>query len=65
MSGTLVLERGLERLHVFPIFQVGFRIMGVALSGIQVDKLDFKNLPIKPHKGFRALTRAGEFQVRS
>uniref|UniRef100_A0A2N9FFG7 MHD domain-containing protein n=1 Tax=Fagus sylvatica TaxID=28930 RepID=A0A2N9FFG7_FAGSY len=65
MSGTLVLETGLERLHVFPTFQVSFRIMGVALSGLQIDKLDLKNLPNRPYKGFRALTRAGEFEVRS
>lgn len=65
MSGTLVLETGLERLHVFPTFKVGFRIMGVALSGLQIDKLDLKNLPNRPYKGFRALTRAGEFEVRS
>ncbi|XP_059652252.1 AP-3 complex subunit mu [Cornus florida] len=65
MSGTLVLETGLERLHVFPTFQVGFRIMGVALSGLQIDKLDLKSLPTRHYKGFRALTRAGEFEVRS
>lgn len=65
MSGTFVLETGLERLHVFPTFQVSFRIMGVALSGLQIDKLDLKNLPNRPYKGFRALTRAGEFEVRS
>ena len=65
MSGTFVLETGLERLHVFPTFQVSFRIMGVALSGLQIDKLDLNNLPNRPYKGFRALTRAGEFEVRS
>ncbi|ESW35304.1 hypothetical protein PHAVU_001G224000 [Phaseolus vulgaris] len=65
MSGTLVLETGLERLHVFPTFQVGFRIMGVALSGLQIDKLDLKTVPYRFYKGFRALTRAGEFDVRS
>ncbi|KAL1564426.1 AP-3 complex subunit mu [Salvia divinorum] len=65
MSGTLVLETGMERLHVFPTFQVGFRIMGVALSGLKIDKLDLKNPLSRPHKGFRALTRGGEFQVRS
>ncbi|KAF6156615.1 hypothetical protein GIB67_014594 [Kingdonia uniflora] len=65
MSGTLVLETGMERLHVFPTFQVGFKIMGVALSGLQIDKLDFKNLPKLPYKGFRALTRAGHYDVRS
>ena len=65
MSGTLVLETGVERLHVFPTFQVAFRIMGVALSGLKIDKLDLKNPLSRPHKGFRALTRGGEFQVRS
>lgn len=65
MSGTLVLETGLERLHVSPNFLVSFRIMGVALSGLQIDNLDLKNLPARPYKGFRALTRAGEYEVRS
>ncbi|XP_027160200.1 AP-3 complex subunit mu-like isoform X2 [Coffea eugenioides] len=65
LSGTLVLAAGLERLPVFPTFQVGFRVMGTALSGLQIDKLDFKNLPSRPYKGFRGLTRAGEYQVRS
>ena len=65
LSGTLVIETGLERLHVFPTFQVGFRIMGVALSGLQIDKLDLKTVPYRFYKGFRALTRAGEFEVRS
>lgn len=65
VSGTLVLESGLERLQVFPTFQVGFRIMAVALSGLQIDKLDLKTVPARFYKGFRALTRAGEFEVRS
>lgn len=65
MTGTLVLVTGLERLHVFPTFKVGFRIMGVALSGLQIDKLDLKNLANKPYKGFRAMTQAGEYEVRS
>ncbi|XP_020202689.1 AP-3 complex subunit mu [Cajanus cajan] len=65
LSGTLVIETGLDRLHVFPTFQVGFRIMGVALSGLQIDKLDLKTVPYRFYKGFRALTRAGEFEVRS
>ncbi|GFP80371.1 ap-3 complex subunit mu [Phtheirospermum japonicum] len=65
ISGTLVLESGMERLNVFPTFQVGFKIMGVALSGLKIDKLDILNLPTRPYKGFRAATRAGEFQVRS
>ncbi|KAK3023337.1 hypothetical protein RJ639_043524 [Escallonia herrerae] len=65
LCGTLMLESGLERLHVSPTFQVGFRIMSVALSGLQIDKLDLKNLPARPYKGFRALTRSGEYEVRS
>ncbi|XP_077218522.1 clathrin adaptor complexes medium subunit family protein isoform X2 [Tasmannia lanceolata] len=65
LTGTLLLETGLDRLHVFPTFQVGFKIMGVALSGVQIDKLDIKNTPNRPYKGFRALTRAGEYEIRS
>lgn len=65
MSGTLVLETGLQRLQVFPSFQVSFRIMGIALSGLKIDKLDMKNLPSRLYKGFRAVTRAGEYEVRS
>ncbi|KAJ8439228.1 hypothetical protein Cgig2_030163 [Carnegiea gigantea] len=65
MTGTLVLETGLEKLNVFPTFQVEFRIMGVALSGLQIGKLEVKNVPNQPYKGFRALTQAGEYQIRS
>lgn len=65
MSGTLALEAGLERLHVFPSFQLGFKIMGVALSGLKIDQLDVKNLPSRTYKGFRAVTKGGQFEVRS
>lgn len=65
LSGNLVLDSGLDRLHVFPVFRVGFKIMGVALSGLQIDKLDIKNMPSRPYKGFRALTQAGKYEVRS
>ncbi|KAJ6808825.1 AP-3 complex subunit mu [Iris pallida] len=65
LSGSLLLEPGVDRLHVFPVFCVGFKIMGVALSGLQIDKLGLGNLESRPYKGFRALTRAGEFEVRS
>ncbi|KAJ8752283.1 hypothetical protein K2173_003919 [Erythroxylum novogranatense] len=65
LSGTLVLETGLERLHVFPTFQVSFRIQGVALSGLRIDKLDPKVIPQRLYKGFRALTRGGSYEIRS
>ncbi|CAM8925414.1 unnamed protein product [Rhodiola kirilowii] len=65
MSGTLTLTAGMDRIRVFPTFQVGFKIMGIALSGLQIDKLELKNLPRKPYKGFRAHTKAGHFEVRS
>lgn len=65
MSGTLVLEEGVEKLQVKPTFQVGFKIMGVALSGLKIGKLDLKNLPNPAHKGFRAQTEAGLYEVRS
>ncbi|KAH9689756.1 AP-3 complex subunit mu [Citrus sinensis] len=63
LSGTMVLETGLETLRVFPTFQVEFRIMGVALSGLQIDKLDLQNVPNRLYKGFRAVTRAAGFST--
>lgn len=65
LSGNLVLEQGLDRLHVFPVLRVGFKIVGIALSGLQINKLEMKNTPARPYKGFRAITKAGEFEVRS
>ncbi|XWS58073.1 hypothetical protein CRYUN_Cryun08bG0003900 [Craigia yunnanensis] len=50
LSGTLLLGTEFERLHVFPTFRVGFRIMGVALSGLQIDKLDLKTVPNRLYK---------------
>jgi AP-3 complex subunit mu len=64
LSGTLALEPGLERLHVFPTFKLGFKIMGIALSGLRIEKLDLQTIPPRLYKGFRAQTRAGEFDVR-
>lgn len=65
LTGNLHLEAGLEKLHVFPVIQAEFKIMGVALSGLQIDKLSLGNLQSPPYKGFRALTRSGEYEVRS
>ncbi|KAG2627913.1 AP-3 complex subunit mu-like isoform X1 [Panicum virgatum] len=65
LSGNLRLEEGLAQLHTLPTFQVKFKIMGVALSGLQIDKLDVKNMPSAPYKGFRAQTQAGKYEVRS
>ena len=65
LSGNLRLEEGLAQLHALPTFQVKFGIMGVALSGLQIDKLDVKNTPNAPYKGFRAQSQAGKYEVRS
>lgn len=65
LSGNLRLEEGLTQLHALPTFHVKFGIMGVALSGLQIDKLDVKNTPNAPYKGFRAQTQAGKYEVRS
>ncbi|KAG0465913.1 hypothetical protein HPP92_020077 [Vanilla planifolia] len=56
---NVLAEKGMERLHGFPTFLVGFKIVGVAFSGLQVDKLEIKNVASRPYKGFRALTKAG------
>jgi AP-3 complex subunit mu len=61
----LVPEPGLNQLHVAPIFQVKFKIMGVAMSGLQIDKLEVKNTTTNPYKGFRAQTQAGDYEFRS
>ncbi|KAJ3676025.1 hypothetical protein LUZ60_003437 [Juncus effusus] len=65
LTGHLMLEPGLDKLRSYPNLQVKFKIMGVALSGLQIDKLDVKNTPANPYKGFRAQTQAGEFEIRS
>lgn len=63
--GQLIKYQKIEFLHVFPIFQVGFRIQGVALTGLRIDKLNVKAVPNRLYKGFRALTHAGLYEVRS
>ncbi|XP_078444060.1 clathrin adaptor complexes medium subunit family protein isoform X2 [Wolffia australiana] len=65
LTGSLVLEPGLDSLHVCPVLQAKFKIMGIALSGVKIDRLDVKNMSTSPYKGFRALTQSGEFDVRS
>ncbi|XP_008671093.1 AP-3 complex subunit mu [Zea mays] len=65
LSGNLRLEEGLAQLHALSTFQVRFTIMGVALSGLQIDKLDVKNTLNAPYKSFRAQTQAGKYEVRS
>lgn len=55
----------MERLHVAPTFQVKFKIMGVALSGLQIDKLEVKTAAANPYKGFHAQTQAGDYEFRS
>lgn len=65
LTGTLMLVEGMERLNVYPTFRVDFKIMGIALSGLKIDKLEVKNVANRPYKGFRAQTRAGQYQIRS
>lgn len=66
LTGTLILEPGVDRLRVFPVFRIGFKIMGIALSHLQVERLDIKNTGSNtPYKGFKAQTSAGDYQVRS
>ncbi|XP_062179432.1 uncharacterized protein LOC133884052 [Phragmites australis] len=65
LFGNLRLEEGLAHLHTLPTFQVKFKIMGGALSGLQIDKLEVKNTLSGPCKGFRAQTQAGKYDVRS
>ena len=65
LNGKLQLEGGLERLREYPTFLVGFKIMGVALSGLRCDKVDVNRVEYSVTKGFRAVTRAGNYEIRS
>ncbi|KAL9271076.1 AP-3 complex subunit mu-like protein [Drosera capensis] len=65
LTGALMLVEGMERLNVYPTFRVDFKIMGIALSGLKIDKMEVKNVANRPYKGFRAQTRAGQYQIRS
>ncbi|XP_024379655.1 AP-3 complex subunit mu isoform X2 [Physcomitrium patens] len=65
LSGKLQLEAGLERLREYPTFLVGFKIMGVALSGLRSDRVDINRVDYSAYRGFRAVTRAGNYEIRS
>lgn len=65
LNGKLQLEAGLERLREYPTFLVGFKIMGVALSGLRSDKVDINRVDYAGYKGFRAVTKAGNYEIRS
>lgn len=59
------MHTGLERLRDFPVIRAEFKMMGMALSGLQVDKSSFDNLESPTYKGLRAVTRSGDYGVRS
>ncbi|KAI5061115.1 hypothetical protein GOP47_0023620 [Adiantum capillus-veneris] len=65
LSGTLHLEKGVEQLQEFPTLLVGFKIMGVAMSGLRIDKTDVQNVAYNAYKGFRAVSRAASYEVRT
>jgi AP-3 complex subunit mu len=65
LTGTLRLENGVDCLREFPTLLVGFKIMGIGLSGLKIDKLDLQNVVYRPYKGFRAVTRAASYEIRT
>ncbi|KAJ7525504.1 hypothetical protein O6H91_17G054100 [Diphasiastrum complanatum] len=65
LTGTLKLQPGLTKLPHYPTLLVGFKIMGATLSGLKVDKMDLQGESYRPHKGFRAVTRAGNYEIRT
>lgn len=65
LTGTMQLEKGLERLQEFPTLLVGFKIMGVAMSGLRIDKTNLQNVSYSPYKGFRAVSRAASYEIRT
>jgi AP-3 complex subunit mu len=44
--------------------QADFNIKMFALSGVKVDGLTISNVKYKPFKGFRTVTKSGNFQIR-
>ena len=65
LSGTMQLEKGLEHLQEFPTLLVAFKIMGVAMSGLKIDKTEVRNVSYNPYKGFRAVSRAASYEIRT
>lgn len=65
LCGTMQLEKGSEQLQEFPTLLVGFKIMGVAMSGLKIDKTDCQNVSYHPYKGFRAVSRAASYEIRT
>lgn len=65
LTGTLNLEMGIKELYEYPTFLLGFKIMGAALSGLKVDKMECTNVGYRAYKGVRAVTKAGSFEIRT
>ncbi|CAM6088977.1 unnamed protein product [Calypogeia fissa] len=65
LTGVLNLEAGHDRLSEYPTFLVGFKIMGAAISGLKVDKMECTNVGYRAYKGVRAVTKAGCYEIRT
>eukprot|EP00252_Welwitschia_mirabilis_P024560 TRINITY_DN732_c0_g1_i3.p1 TRINITY_DN732_c0_g1~~TRINITY_DN732_c0_g1_i3.p1 ORF type:complete len:417 (+),score=65.34 TRINITY_DN732_c0_g1_i3:156-1406(+) len=65
LTGNLKLESGVNRLYQYPTILVGFKIMGVALSGLKIDKVDVPHVNYHLYKGYRAMTRAAGYEIRT
>ncbi|KAH7295435.1 hypothetical protein KP509_27G047200 [Ceratopteris richardii] len=65
LSGTMHLEKGMDHLEEFPTLLVKFKIMGIAMSGLRIDRTDVRNVTYSPHKGFRAVSKAANYEIRT
>ncbi len=54
----------LLQLCILTSSQADFNIKMFALSGVKVDGLTISNVKYKPFKGFRTVTKSGNFQIR-
>eukprot|EP00246_Nothoceros_aenigmaticus_P016749 TRINITY_DN7808_c0_g1_i1.p1 TRINITY_DN7808_c0_g1~~TRINITY_DN7808_c0_g1_i1.p1 ORF type:complete len:301 (+),score=47.79 TRINITY_DN7808_c0_g1_i1:158-1060(+) len=65
LTGSVQLEAGVDRLAQFPTISVGFKIMGLTISGLQIGKTEVDGAGHRTYRGFRAVTRAANYEIRT
>lgn len=64
LIGNVTLEDG-ATVPRAPLVALRFRLLGVAPSGMLVERLDMKGESYKYYKGIRCLSKAGSYEVRA
>jgi len=65
LSGNVSVVAGQSLPESRPIIQVHFKVNQFSASGVRVDSLSIGNVPYKPYKGVRSITKSGKFEVRT